>query len=71
MVFPHENSFLSNRVNLNWGETTDDHEYDCTCDWCPRFKIPCRHVIAAWKGAKRNTRVPALVRAPPALVLCR
>lgn len=50
MVFPEQNCFQSNRVNLRWGESSDDHVYDCSCRWCPRWKMPCRHVLAAAEG---------------------
>lgn len=53
MVYPLEDSFLSNRVNLKWGAAAEEHEYDCTCDWSLRFKIPCRHVLAVTKGDMR------------------
>lgn len=50
-MYPQQNSFLSNRVNLVWGQGPDlDHTYSCTCKFCARFKIPCRHVIAVAKG---------------------
>lgn len=50
MVYPQENSFLSNRVSLVWGQDPDKHTYECTCKWCGRFLIPCRHVLAVAKG---------------------
>lgn len=52
MVYPQQNSALrlSNRANLRYGESPDDHVYDCTCGWCLRWKMPCRHIIAAAKG---------------------
>lgn len=50
MVFPQQDSFQSNRVNLRWGESSDHHVYDCSCRWCLRWKMPCRHVLAAAKG---------------------
>lgn len=55
MVYPQENSFLSNRVTLVWGEDPDKHTYDCTCKWCLRFLIPCRHVLAVAKGVSGIT----------------
>lgn len=51
MVYPQENSYLSNRVELVWGQGLDaEHTYACTCKFCDRFKIPCCHVLAVAKG---------------------
>ena len=51
MVYPQENSYLSNRVELVWGQGPDaEHTYACTCKFCNRFKIPCCHVLAVAKG---------------------
>eukprot|EP00904_Undaria_pinnatifida_P008857 jgi/Undpi1/5100/HiC_scaffold_19.g08452.m1 len=61
MVYPRENSFLSNRVNLKWGAAADDHEYDCACDWPLRFKVPCRHVLAVTKATETANRALELV----------
>lgn len=52
MVYPQENSFLSNRVELVWADSPDDeHKYTCTCKFPTWYKIPCCHVLAAAKGA--------------------
>ncbi|CAM9854197.1 unnamed protein product [Ectocarpus fasciculatus] len=61
MVYPQQNSFLSNRVNLTWGDDADGHHYDCTCDFCPRFKIPCRHVLAVAKSTETANRALELI----------
>ena len=64
MVYPEYNSFKSDRVNLRWGnpnDDNDDHVYDCTCHWCLRWKIPCRHVLAAAKGENTDSALGCTV----------
>ncbi|CAN0125745.1 unnamed protein product, partial [Ectocarpus sp. 13 AM-2016] len=48
-------------VNLTWGDDADGHHYDCTCDFCPRYKIPCRHVIAVAKWTETANRALELI----------
>lgn len=49
-MYVQRNSFLSNNVTLRWGASADDHVYKCSYGFPQRFKIPCRHVLAAAKG---------------------
>ena len=62
MVYPEQNPALrlSNRVNLRLGASPDDRVYDCTCGWCLRWKMPCRHVLAAAKGDSNDFSYKAL-----------
>ena len=51
MVFPSNNRRHYNVVELIFAEDIASSTYSCTCGWCARWLIPCRHVLAVAKGA--------------------
>ena len=62
MVFPNNNRRHYNVVKLVFSnDPTVQHVYSCTCGWCSRWLIPCRHVIAAAKGARSTASVLAVI----------
>eukprot|EP00903_Cladosiphon_okamuranus_P019600 g18026.t1 len=61
-MYPQQNSYLSNRVTLAWGQgSMPDHTYYCTCKFSARFKIPCRHVLAVAKETNSAYRALELI----------
>ena len=54
MVFPNNNRRHYNVVKLVFSnDPIVQQVYSCTCGWCSRWPIPCRHVIVVTKGARR------------------
>lgn len=52
MVFPNNNRRHYNVVALVFDKDNIGlHEFSCTCGFCQRWLIPCRHVIAVAQGA--------------------
>jgi len=51
MVYRGNNRRHYNRVQLTFDDNDPtNHRFTCTCGFCKRWRIPCRHVIAAAKG---------------------
>ncbi|CAB1098767.1 unnamed protein product [Ectocarpus sp. CCAP 1310/34] len=62
VVFPSGNRRHYNRVELTFDE--DDptkHHYTCTCGFCKRWRIPCRHVVAVAKARHQPAKLLELL----------
>eukprot|EP00752_Nemacystus_decipiens_P006487 g5840.t2 len=52
----------TNRVQLTFDDNDPTkHQHTCTCGFCERWRIPCRHLIAAAKARNEQGKLLELI----------